>query len=179
MAHPSELHDLHSTERLISRLSPPAIGLRNATGRVAILHQTCIHIEGFECHHERTVRPIQLRPSVVRCPVLAVPDRAVDSHWLLVGERYSDVFVVFVYTDRCCVHVESAAHRSTANEHLQVPENTDIGLVWWGCLHDLLLVPYDGVRVKICCGIEPKVDTLLPFPLPVCVHIRLQNVWLP
>lgn len=45
--------------------------------------------------------------------------------------------------------------------------------------HDLLLVPQDRVRMKICRRVKPKVYALLPATLPTRKDVGLQDVGLP
>jgi hypothetical protein len=45
-------------------------------------------------------------------------------------------------------------------------------------LHDVLWVPEDGVGVEVVGGVEPEAELLLPLPLPLREHVRVQRVGL-
>jgi len=48
-----------------------------------------------------------------------------------------------------------------------------------GCLHNLSLVPEDGVRVEILGRVEPKVEPLFSVAHSVHIHVCLYWVWFP
>ena len=48
-----------------------------------------------------------------------------------------------------------------------------------GCLHNLTLIPKERVGMKVCGGIEPKVQPLLPVTHSIHIHVGLHRVRFP
>ncbi|GER53425.1 altered inheritance of mitochondria protein 21 [Striga asiatica] len=57
--------------------------------------------------HKRSLCPVSLDPAALSSPLVCIPQTAVHSHRLAVGERYPTPFVVVENSNRTVVHQES------------------------------------------------------------------------
>jgi len=129
-------------------LLPPVVLCCNAKGIVSIRDKASIHTELLIGGNEWSMSPVKLDPPIVGSPILAIPNGAVDSHWLRVRVVHPQSLpVVLEHTDRSVVHVK----------------------------HNLPLVPQNRVLMKISCGVEPEVNPLLPLALPTCAVIHFST----
>jgi hypothetical protein len=82
LLHPVEPVDVTGGQRVILRLLPPLILRRHAMLSIAIPGHASVHAELLVVGDEGRARPVELHPAVAGGPVVAVPDRAEDPHWL-------------------------------------------------------------------------------------------------
>ena len=108
LLHPLHLVDLVLVQRLLCRTGGSVRACLAGLDGAGTGYGAPIHSEVGVCCDERSSGPVKLHGTSLCCPLAPVPNTAVDTHGLLVGEWLSVGFVVGEASDGYIVHKEAA-----------------------------------------------------------------------
>lgn len=70
---------------------------------------TSVKLKVTECGDERSMGPICLDTTTLRCPIIGIPDGGIDGHGLIIRERDAFALLVLVNTNGSFVNEEHHA----------------------------------------------------------------------